>query len=76
MLISMAMAGVARARALRNQHLNGLTQKLFPAIAKRAFRGLVHQDDPALAVHLQNGIGSRIQKLTKALLQPGFLGKI
>lgn len=70
------MTSVAGMGPLRHQNLNGLAHKFFSPVAKRALCRLVHQDNPPFAIHFEDGVGGRIEKLSKALLQASFLGKI
>src|SRR5690242_13997884 len=49
---------------LRNEDLNGLIQKLSAFVPKELFRLRVHQNDAALLIGDNDGVGSRLNKLS------------
>src|SRR5437867_30543 len=67
---SLPMISVLRPKAFRHQHLHGLTDQLFPGVAKELLRLRVGHGDEAVGSNHEHPVGSRLDHLPVLLVRP------
>lgn len=59
------MAGVTHPSHVRNQRVNASSEQLFARVPEQLDIDGSEQNDPPLAVHLDNGVGSGFQQIAE-----------